>query len=579
MLKTSLGGDHSKPLHILKSLLDVPKLATAITQLPMFLSPHDNGYKFEMGTLLGTLLSVSALPDRANQMRPDIGREFFENHENLGMRDLHQSITSLRRSSNQFTDDLHSLFRTLLKKDTRSQTVQWLIHAIESNNARSQMNPAQLTISSNGFCLNLCNLLVKLCEPFVDPHSGKAWPHVTLDYVLNNDRLSFQDETRLAMASSEAEELQKKGTGEQSGHPPPYHFICECFFMTLKALHLGTVKLINGLGNLMRHIRNIRTEIAELETALQAEQNPIRRTQAERELTRYKAIQEHLERERLCMEAILCDDFLLTQINTFYQLVLVWMTRLMYLQVSDSFQVPLPGPVHPSFAAVPEYFLEDLVDVLIHTGHQAPQVFQSVRLQETVIFFMAMMGSPHYVTNPYLRGKLVEVLHACLPESLKHHPTMRRRSDLLAFVFEDHPTILRHLVPCLLQLYVDIESTGRHAQFYEKFETRTYITELLEYVWNIKEHNEAWKAVAEKDGGRGLYLLFCNMLVNDSIFLLDDSLKKLEEIRRIETRMANPEEWNRLTPEERQQEERDLSHHGSLSIIESVHKLRKDGCV
>ena len=570
MLKTSLSGDHSKSLQILKSLLDIPKLATVITRLPMFRHPHDNGYRLEMGTLLGTFLSVSALPNRVNEMRPNIGREFFENHENLAVRDLNQSIISLRRASNQFTDDLHSLFRTLLKKDTRSQTIEWLMHAIESNNARSQMHPAQLTISSNGFCLNLCNLLMKLCEPFVDPHSGKAWPHVTLDYVLRNDRLSFQSETRLAMASSDAEELQKRAVEERSENPS-YHFICECFFMTLKALHLGTVKLITGIGNLVRQIRNLRTEIEELEAAFQAEQNPIRRTQAERELKRYKAVQEHLERERLCMEAILCDEFLLTQLNTFYQLVLVWMTRLTYVHMSDAFHVPLPGPVHPSFAAVPEYFLEDLVDVLIHTGHQAPQVFQSVRLQETVIFFMAMMGSPHYVTNPYLRGKLVEVLHACLPESLKHHPTMRRRSGLLAFVFEDHPTILRHLVPCLLQLYVDIESTGRHAQFYEKFETRTYITELLEYVWNIKEHNEAWKAVAEQDGGRGLYLLFCNMLVNDSIFLLDDSLKKLEEIRRIETRMANPEEWNRLTPEERQQEERDLSHHGAHSTIEYTH--------
>lgn len=36
---------------------------------------------------------------------------------------------------------------------------------------------------------------------------------------------------------------------------------------------------------------------------------------------------------------------------------------------------------------------------------------------------------------------------------------------------------------------------------------------------------EAWKAHAAQQGGRGAYLRFANMLINDSIYLLDESLK------------------------------------------------------
>lgn len=36
---------------------------------------------------------------------------------------------------------------------------------------------------------------------------------------------------------------------------------------------------------------------------------------------------------------------------------------------------------------------------------------------------------------------------------------------------------------------------------------------------------DAWKVHAAQQGGRGAYLRFANMLINDSIYLLDESLK------------------------------------------------------
>lgn len=561
MQKTTLAGEFNRPLQILQMLVNA-KWMTVITQLPSFLNPHDDGFKFASGTILGSVLSIGPFPDHGNAVRPDIGQEFFPDLETAGDRDLHQSILSLRRTSRKYGDDLHGLFRTLLKKETRSRILEWFSHAIESNKARGQMRPNPLHISSNGFCFNLCTVLLKLCEPFVDPQSGKAWPHLTTDYVLVNNRLDFMEDTKLAMSSDELEELQKTAEERRRGQPP-YHFICECFFMTLKALHLGTVKIITSLSNLARQIQRWTDDMEEMEAALNVERNPVRKTRIEVELKRCKAVLKRLKSERLCMEAIVFDEVMLADLNTFYRLVIVWFTRLTSVNSSAEFQIPMPDPVPPQFAALPEYFLEDLVDVLIHTGRVAPQVLQSVELQETVVFFMAMMGSPNYVKNPYLRTKLSEVLYACLPQSVRQNPAMRRRSDILAFVFDNHPVILSHLVPCLLQLYVDIEFTGRHTQFYEKFYMRAYIQEVLEYVWNIQEHNDSWKAIAAKDGGRGLYLQFTNMLVNDSIFLLDESLKKLEEIKEIETLMGQTEEWNRLTAEEQQERERDLRQHGA----------------
>jgi Ubiquitin elongating factor core len=39
---------------------------------------------------------------------------------------------------------------------------------------------------------------------------------------------------------------------------------------------------------------------------------------------------------------------------------------------------------------------------------------------------------------------------------------------------------------------------------------------------------EAWKRFAALQGGRGPYLRFANMLINDATYLLDDALNKVQ---------------------------------------------------
>ena len=54
---------------------------------------------------------------------------------------------------------------------------------------------------------------------------------------------------------------------------------------------------------------------------------------------------------------------------------------------------------------------------------------------------------------------------------------------MLAFTepsFEHHLDVrsqaIQHAIPALIQLYVDVESTGAASQFYEKFNIRYYIS-------------------------------------------------------------------------------------------------------
>ena len=58
-----------------------------------------------------------------------------------------------------------------------------------------------------------------------------------------NTRLDFGEETRLNLEAEEQAQLAERQASGSQASPAP-HFICETFFLTARALHLGYVKVV-----------------------------------------------------------------------------------------------------------------------------------------------------------------------------------------------------------------------------------------------------------------------------------------------------------------------------------------------
>lgn len=72
------------------------------------------------------------------------------------------------------------------------------------------------------------------------------------------------------------------------------------------------------------------------------------------------------------------------------------------------------------------------------------------------------------------------------------------------------------------------------------------------YAHTLHVCREVWREFARQQGtGTGDYVRFCNMLISDSIYLLDESLKKIQDVREKETIMADPTAWLALGPQVR----------------------------
>lgn len=79
-------------------------------------------------------------------------------------------------------------------------------------------------------------------------------------YVLQNTRLSFKEDTKMAMDQEEQNALLERARSGAEA-TPSFGFISDCFFMTSKALNLGLIKALAHLPQLGR-VRTLHTEFS-----------------------------------------------------------------------------------------------------------------------------------------------------------------------------------------------------------------------------------------------------------------------------------------------------------------------------
>lgn len=169
-------------------------------------------------------------------------------------------------------------------------------------------------------------------------------------------------------------------------------------------------------------------------------------------------------------------------------------------------------------------------------------------MSDIVTFLVVFVCSPNYISNPYLVAKIVEVLFVMNPNI---QPVASKIHELIL----SHPLSLDNLAPALMNFYTDVESTGSSNEFYDKFSIRYHISIIMKSLWVDLGHRQAIMKQSRTDQ----FVRFVNMLINDTTFLLDESLDSLKSINETQQMMANVGEWEALPREVRTSRMRQLS--------------------
>ncbi|XP_023293339.2 ubiquitin conjugation factor E4 A [Lucilia cuprina] len=552
----------------------IPQLGDVLIDYTMP-NPNTNGGAY-MDTLFGHLFSLSIMPK--NQNGP---YEFFSE---LSL-ESKSSDPALWQCMSSHQNELFSLIKQLLVQSptNKQKTLQWFAKCLHANVARGHLwnnlnaglNNFVHQNASDAFMIGLTSVLLRLCAPLCEPSMKVLLVDPTYCAVPEDERQAKQVNMIKAFEETcllPTEENTKRVTAEK------FNFVTELFFLTHKAYELSYRASIERFTRMTRELQNLRT-------AYQDVANTDPNNDMAKNLLRM--LKEQMQ-QYLCLRNCLMEPENDTAILKFFEASAVWLTEIALVSAEEcdkqlkeshdfaphtKFNRELPIKVEfvpDTLRCVPENIIDNIVAYLNFSRHFPPGQFIQMYPSSHDAFFkmiVLFMGSSELVKNPHLRAKLAEALEFFLPKRSTN-------GTFLTHVFDNHNERLK-VVSSLLNVFVSIEMTGQSVQFEQKFNYRRPMYAIMEYLWSKEEYVQCFRDLATEAEANmeaiepPLFLRFINLLINDAIFLLDESLNNLQQIRQLQEAQSN-DEWTNLPHNERQQHLSNLHHLGMLARFDNI---------
>eukprot|EP00099_Drosophila_melanogaster_P018059 NP_609060.1 uncharacterized protein Dmel_CG11070 [Drosophila melanogaster] len=539
-------------------------------------NPRASGSEY-MDTLLGSLLCISILP------KTQTGKyEFFQE---LSINQTDEALWALLSHHQQ---SIFLLVKQLLvlSPETKKKTLQWVGNCLDANVPRghlwssinASLEQTAHSTSSDAFMTNLTAVLVRLCAPLCMPSLKVLLVDPTYCAVPNKDRQA----KGVSMLRAHAETcLLTSEEGEERLTAEKYNFVTEIFYMTHKCFELSNIPCIERFVRVLRELQNTQMAYGEI---VNSDPN------SEVAKNLFRMIRDQIQ-QVLTIKNTLAEPTNDMYLLKFFEASAIWLTEIAMLpreiyeqcldkrdfspQVFRNMELLSDTPpfVAPYMQSVPESIIDNISAFLNAARKLNGEQYINIYFSAHDAFFkmiILFMGSSALVKNPHLRAKLAEALEFLLPSRIMGS----HRKTFVSHVFDNHPDRLK-VVRSLLNVFVSIEMTGQSVQFEQKFNYRRPMYAIMEFLWTKPEHVQCFRDLAvEAEQNMDaieppIFLRFINLLINDAIFLLDESLSNLEQIKQLQQAQDNGE-WESLPHTEREQHMTNLQHLGMLARFDNI---------
>lgn len=89
---------------------------------------------------------------------------------------------------------------------------------------------------------------------------------------------------------------------------------------------------------------------------------------------------------------------------------------------------------------------------------------------------------------------------------------------------------------------------GGSNEFYDKFSVRYHLSVIMSQLWGHPSHHQAIINESRNTHDNADFIRFVNMLINDTTFLLDESLDALKAIHDTQEAMKDKASWESQPP-------------------------------
>lgn len=459
----------------MRNYVRYPALIQALAESPNFSPPNTTPRQLEEDTLLGPFFRLSP-------MQPVVALNYFNGAKTRDRGYIVNSQNALRLTLRTHQAELYDIADRFIKasKAPREKMLDWFATIVNLNHKRRAIRTDPRYISSDGFMTNITVCLDQLCEPFMDATFSKV-NRIEVDYLRRSPRVNIKDETKINADQTAADAYYADKANGTS------NFISEIFFLTVAAHHYGTEAIQSKLSSLRKDLKHMDKQLEKFEEERQKyAQSPMALAHFDSMFKKYKDQVEQGHCVYFATEGILLDDLSQARSMSFMRYVIVWLLRVVSGTEfpTQPIQLPLPQEQPDIFKNLPEYLIEDVVDHFKFLTSHMPHIISSTQCDELVMICITFLRSSEYIRNPYLKSGLVSILYYGVM------PVRQSTKGILGDVLNALPFALKHLLHALMQFYIECESTGGHTQFYDKFNIRYEIFQVIKCIWSNVVYRE-----------------------------------------------------------------------------------------
>ncbi|KAJ1919311.1 Ubiquitin conjugation factor E4 [Mycoemilia scoparia] len=609
---TDYPGNIHALLDIVSELMANKVISTAVVQDPSFALSNVTvlgkpvAKKMETDTTLGPLLSVSAYPGD----NPQIISAFFSGlndhvdgesiDDDADIRQASAQFNTLRTATSMLQRRYFEIFNMLVRSSEviRNGVMIYFARIAAANTSRNGIKVDLKTMAGDGIMDNLSSIVLHFCDPFTNDIRLSKIPKVNSEWVRQRAfKISGVGEVWREMVRVCADKTSADtwDTASEIEYVKP-NFISECFFICSHVLHIGTIATQNQFNNFLRQHDDFARELKRIKSQGQlsnGQSGPMFEFMLKRYETEFKRQRQY----RAALTAQVLDPERLRNTLQFYRFSMAYTLSLIdpnltIANLTSAQSINLPDEQELSrnsrnLEYLPDFLIEDPADFLLFVIRNAPDVLYSEGYStfpdtlNTIIpaFIITLLSRPGLIRNPYLKAKLVDILHMLTyrpPEEdddyvstfvplniqprLNLHPIIGRFHSIL----DTNSLARQYLIPALLRFYADIEQTGASSQFYDKFNIRYHIARTLRTLWSKRasyatatfdffgrgqaehDHGSAMQGSGKVQTSTGSLAQdksvidqFVARLMTDTTYLLDELLSKLAEVHRLESGRAS----------------------------------------
>ncbi|KAL6357451.1 hypothetical protein LRP88_07618 [Fusarium phalaenopsidis] len=536
----SMNDDYKPYVQAMLTYARFPRLIVNLAKHPCF-NMAQSAPGIEKHTLLGPFFRLSPLQGEAV-------KSYFPGPRSLDKTRISTAQDALRMVLRAHQDDLFVITNAFIRAgaDTRSRTLDWFAYIMNTNHKRRGMRVDPREVASDGFMINVTTILDRFCEPFMDNDFSKV-DKIDDNYFRKQPRVDIKDETKINADQAHSDSFYANKV------PGEANFISEAFFLTLAAHHYGSEACNSQLKGLDRDLRYFESRIEAMEAERPRMANvPDQAQRLEAAIAAHVRTLENAISKKYAIEGVLLDERMQSTSLRFMRYVAVWLLRLVtrskYKPGLESSEIKLPLPAEQSdvFSCLPEYTLQNIVDNFTFLFKWIPKILPSAIGDEMIALCVTFLRSTEYIKNPYLKSSLVSLLFSST------WPLMHLKRGVLGDQLVGSKFANEHLLRGLMRFYIECESTGADSAFYDKFNIRYEIFQVIKCVW-VNDHYKRQLA-QESKVNKQFFVQFVHMLLNDAIYVLDEALTKLTKIRSLERELED----RFLSPEDRQKKDEEL---------------------